>query len=262
MLRPLKLTPLQFKPAGYVPPIVHPLLAAAAKGLDLEPTIRSITKSFGFDAFMYGICLDPQPAAEARQFVYTTLPIEWVQRYDKCDYIDIDPRIRAMTDASLPIIWDQQTFRGKADRLDQFFDDALKYGIASGISLPIRDARGRFAVMALNSVIPINDEIRLQQINRNFGEIMLFAQYFHDLLMTALLDKTIGPIDQGKPLSPRERECLVLVARGLASEDISQRMSITVRTVQWHFDSVRAKLGAANRQEAVALAIKRGIIIV
>jgi DNA-binding CsgD family transcriptional regulator len=29
-----------------------------------------------------------------------------------------------------------------------------------------------------------------------------------------------------------------------------------------HFDSVRLKLGAANRQEAVALAIKRGIIVV
>ena len=116
--------------------------------------------------------------------------------------------------------------------------------------------------MALSSAVPINDEIRLQQINRNFGEIMLFGQYFHELLMTALLDKTVGPVDQGKPLSPRERECLALVARGLASEDISRLMTITVRTVQMHFDSVRAKLGAANRQEAVALAIKRGIIIV
>ncbi|MEP7062123.1 MAG: LuxR family transcriptional regulator [Betaproteobacteria bacterium] len=262
MLRPLKLMPLQFKASGYVPSIVQPLLAAAAKGLDLEPIIRSITKGLGFDNFMYGICIDPQPTAETRQFVYTTLPLEWVRQYDKCDYIEIDPRVRMMADASLPIIWDQKTYRGKSSRLDRFIDDALKHGVASGISLPIRDARRRFAIMALSSAIPFNDDIRLEQINRIFGEIMLFGQYFHELLMTALLDKAVGPVDQGKPLSPRERECLAHVARGLASEDISQRMSITVRTVQMHFDSVRAKLGAANRQEAVALAIKRGIIVV
>jgi DNA-binding CsgD family transcriptional regulator len=257
MLRPLKLTPLQFKATGYIPSIVQPLLAAAAKGLDLEPIIRSITRRMGFENFMYGICIDPQPSAQSRQFVYTTLSMEWVRQYDKCDYIEVDPRVREMADASLPIIWDQTTYRGRSLRLDQFIDDALKHGVASGISLPIRDARRRFAIMALSSAVPINDEIRLQQINRNFGEIMLFGQYFHELLMTALLDKTVGPVDQGKPLSPRERECLALVARGLASEDISRLMTITVRTVQMHFDSVRAKLGAANRQEAVALAIKR-----
>jgi len=32
------------------------------------------------------------------------------------------------------------------------------------------------------------------------------------------------------------------------------------RTVQYHFDSIRSKLGAANRQEAVALAVRDGVI--
>jgi DNA-binding CsgD family transcriptional regulator len=262
MLGLLKLTPLQICASGYVAPIAQSLVTAVAKGDDWEPVVQSITRGFGFDSLMYGICLDPQPCAESRQFVYTTASPEWVRRYDKCGYVDIDPRVRKTAAKALPIVWDQRTFRGVSDRIDDFLNDALTFGIASGISIPIRDAHGRPAIMTLNSTIPLNDEVRLAQINRNCGEFMLFGQYFHEFLMTALLDKTVGPVDQGKPLSPRERECLVLVARGLASEDISQRMSITVRTVQWHFDSVRAKLGAANRQEAVALAIKRGIIIV
>ncbi len=262
MLRPLKLKSNKCKTYDYVPPIVRPLIAAADSGSDLEPLIHSITRSLGFESFMYGICLDARPCSEARQFVYTTLPSEWVQRYDQQGYIDVDPRVRALTTAPLPVVWDQRTFRGESSKMDQFFDDAARHGVASGISFPIRDSRGRPAIIALSSSIPQCDEIRLQQINRNFGEIMLFGQYFHELIMTGLMDRAVGAVDQGKPLSPRERECLMYVARGLASEDISERMSITVRTVQMHVDSVRAKLGASNRQEAVALAIKRGIIIV
>lgn len=261
MLRPLKLAPVQFKAYEYVPPIVQPLIAAAAKGDDLEPVVRSITRCLGFETFMYGICLDARPCAEARQYCYTTMAIDWVRRYDKYNYVDIDPRVRNIAAAALPIVWDQRTFRGASPKVDDFLNDALTFGIASGVSIPISDARGRPAIIALSSAIPINDEARLIQINRTFGDIMLFGQYFHELLMTALLDRAVGPVDQGKPLSPRERECLALGAKGLASEDISLCMSITVRTVQMHFDSVRAKLGAANRQEAVALAIKRGIIL-
>jgi DNA-binding CsgD family transcriptional regulator len=175
--------------------------------------------------------------------------------------MDVDPRVRVVTDATLPIVWDQRTYRGVSERVDQFLNDSLKHGVASGISFPIRDARGRPAVMALSSKIPTNDDVRLQQINRNLGDIMLFGQYFHELLMTSLVDKEIGPLNY-LPLSPRERECLLFIARGLGSEDVAQCMSISVRTVQMHVDSIRAKLGAANRQEAVALAIKHGLIVV
>jgi len=262
MLRSLKLTPARCKTYSYLPTIVQPMVAAAAEGADLEPLIRSVTQSLGFETFMYGICLDARPCAGARQFVFTTMPVEWVRRYDEYNYIDVDPRVRALSTAPLPVVWDRTTFRGESAKMDLFLRDASNHGLTSGISFPIGDTRGRPAIMALNSSIADWDEARLQQINSNFGDIMLFGQYFHELIMTGLLDKAIGPLNQGRALSPRERECLGFIARGLASEDISERMSITVRTVQMHVDSMRTKLGASNRQEAVALAIKRGIIVV
>ena len=261
MLRLLKLVPFPVQPACYVAPIAQPLVTAAMNGEDLDETVRSITRSFGFDCFLWGICMDPRPTAQSRHYGYTTIDPEWPKRYDKYNYIEIDPRVRGTADNALPIVWDQKTFRGQSCQVDAFLDDALSFGIASGITFAVKDARGRPAMMAFSSPIRANDDIRLQQINRNFGDIMMFGQYFHELIMTGLLDRAVGRVDQGKPLSPRERECLTFVARGLASEDISLRMSITVRTVQMHVDSIRAKLGAANRQEAVALAIKRGILI-
>lgn len=241
---------------------MQPLVEAAEKGLDLEPAIREITHRLGFESFMYGICLDPIPCTDARQLVYTTLPQDWVRRYEALRYIDVDPRVRQITQGTLPIIWDQRTYRGRSRALDQFLDDSCAHGVASGISLAVRDAQRRPTVMALNSTITVNKDSRTSRLTEHFGDIMLLSQYMHELVMVPALERTLGPSEPSPHLTRRERECLALGARGLASSDISRCMSITVRTVQMHFDSVRLKLGAANRQEAVALAIKRGIIVV
>lgn len=262
MLRRLKLMPSQFKASGYVPPIMQPLVEAAEKGLDLEPAIREITHRLGFESFMYGICLDPSPANYAHQFVYTTLPMQWIKIYDERGYIEIDPRIKQIGEAALPIIWDQRTYRGKSKKVDRFMDDCVRFGVGSGALYPIHDAFRRPAVMSLSMPFRRLSLARSAMIKSNLAAGLMFGQCIHEFLMVPALRKLLGPPIPVPRLTPRERECLILGAKGLSSKDISRCMSITVRTVQMHFDSVRLKLGAANRQEAVALAIKRGIIVV
>ncbi len=58
-----------------------------------------------------------------------------------------------------------------------------------------------------------------------------------------------------KLLSPRERQCLIWVAEGKTSADISTIMAITPRTVIKHITNATRKLGAKNRTQAVARAI-------
>lgn len=55
-------------------------------------------------------------------------------------------------------------------------------------------------------------------------------------------------------LSPRERECLGLVADGLRIKAIAAELGIRPVTVELHLANARRKLGAANREQAVALA--------
>ncbi len=64
-----------------------------------------------------------------------------------------------------------------------------------------------------------------------------------------------GPSAQ---LSPREREVLELAARGLRNRAIADHLSISVRTVEGHLNSILAKLGASTRVEAVLHAISHG----
>ena len=68
-----------------------------------------------------------------------------------------------------------------------------------------------------------------------------------------------GGIDQ---LTPREMDVLRLLAEGLPNRKIGDRLSISERTVKYHVASILAKLEAANRTEAVMVAIERGLITV
>ena len=61
-------------------------------------------------------------------------------------------------------------------------------------------------------------------------------------------------------LTPREIEVLELLAEGRSNKSIAQRLGISDQTVKFHVASILAKLGAANRTEAVRLAVRRGLI--
>jgi DNA-binding CsgD family transcriptional regulator/tetratricopeptide (TPR) repeat protein len=61
-------------------------------------------------------------------------------------------------------------------------------------------------------------------------------------------------------LTPREHDVLDLVATGRSNREIAQQLFISAKTVSVHISNVLAKLGAASRTEAVAIARRRGLI--
>ncbi len=61
-------------------------------------------------------------------------------------------------------------------------------------------------------------------------------------------------------LTTREREILTLVAQGRSNAEIGRQLFISPKTVSVHVSNVMAKLGAAGRTEAVALARRDGVL--
>ena len=66
--------------------------------------------------------------------------------------------------------------------------------------------------------------------------------------------------DADNELTPREHDVLELLVDGASNKEIARRLGIAASTVKFHVRSIADKLGADGRAEAVAHALRRGII--
>ncbi|GGV12094.1 DNA-binding response regulator [Streptomyces spectabilis] len=63
-----------------------------------------------------------------------------------------------------------------------------------------------------------------------------------------------------EPLTPREREVVAMVARGMTNDEVAAALFVTLSTVKTHLGSIQRKFGARNRVEVAARAWQHGLI--
>jgi NarL family two-component system response regulator LiaR len=82
-----------------------------------------------------------------------------------------------------------------------------------------------------------------------------------DPVVAARLVETIAA-DGEEPLhrlTPREREVLVLIARGQSNKRIAHELALSEKTVKTHVGHVLAKLGVSDRTQAAVVAVRAGL---
>ncbi|HWC79297.1 MAG TPA: response regulator transcription factor [Pseudonocardiaceae bacterium] len=129
---------------------------------------------------------------------------------------------------------------------DEYVFDALAAG-ASGFLL--KDARPEDLISGIRSVAA-GDALLAPSVTRRL--IGLFA---HD--RPAQSRRTGDPVGL---LTNREREVLLLVARGLSNTDIATTLHITDHTVKTHVANLLNKLDLRDRVHAVIFAYEHGVI--
>jgi DNA-binding CsgD family transcriptional regulator len=63
-------------------------------------------------------------------------------------------------------------------------------------------------------------------------------------------------------LTQREKEVIALLAEGASNKLIARRLDISVHTAKFHVAAILEKLGAVNRTDAIAIAMREGLVLV
>jgi NarL family two-component system response regulator LiaR len=62
------------------------------------------------------------------------------------------------------------------------------------------------------------------------------------------------------PLTPREREVIALIGRGMPNKLIARELSLSEKTVKAHVSNILAKLGVTDRTQAALYAVREGLV--
>jgi len=74
------------------------------------------------------------------------------------------------------------------------------------------------------------------------------------------IEKMLEEFPPVPELTERQRDILQSVARGLSNADIAKQFGISATVAREHISAVLAKVGAANRTEAVAIALRKHLL--
>jgi len=240
-------------------PWLLPIVEAARNNESLFAPVQTIIKAMGFTSFLYAVGTSEELHRDERFYFWTSVPVEWIREYDTQSYIEIDPRVaHGWSLWPPPLIWDS-SLGSKQPLTRRFMERAAQHGIGSGLAIYFRDG-GHKIMFALN-----RPERRLKasarlEIAAATTQAMHLGSVLHSVFWSEVMERGVPPMQQGSPLSARERQCLQLAAHGMTSFDIGEKLGITERTANFHFSNILSKLGVLNRNEAIAKGVCHGLI--
>jgi DNA-binding CsgD family transcriptional regulator len=187
---------------------------------------------------------DPNPTP----FIFHNWPDAWNSLYMQRNYGAVDPVPRAAMTSAMPLTVGD-LIAGKAGFLPgpesaEYFAMAEKMTGGRGLIVPISGPYGYHGIVAL---VGGREDFTLGER----AQLHLLGIYAHDRLLT-LFGKTTAAAVQ---LSAREVEVMRLARTGAGDEAVSQQLGISVRTVRFHFENARKKLGVKTRAEAMVKAV-------
>ena len=206
---------------------------------------------FGFRHVAY-LTLRSPILAPQNWIVSTTYPREWQSRYIDRSYASLDPVLNACSHALLPVNWDTVPITSLEAR--NLVGEAVDFGIGkTGISVPLRSPDGSFGLVSFTADQQTDD---WGPSSATMASLTLLAMHCH-----ARANHLLGAKDMEIGLSAREVECIIWSSSGKSLAETARLMGISERTVRFHRENIRVKLGTETTMESVSKAVSLGLIV-
>ena len=206
--------------------------------------------AIGFEYCSFGLRL-PVPIANPKTVVHQNYPKDWWERYQKNNYLRIDPTVRQGLTSNTLILWSAETFSSAPE----MWEDANAHGLRHGLAQPARDSQGTFGMLSLSRC---EQHLDKKELIANTPRVQHMIQMLL-VGMTRLVVPKMLP-ESLSHLTPREKEVLRWTADGKTSYEIGRILSISISAVNFHINNAVAKLDTSNKTQAVVKAALLGLL--
>ncbi|MCL4471140.1 MAG: LuxR family transcriptional regulator [Gammaproteobacteria bacterium] len=233
----------------------EPILNASSL-TELAREVRQAIRHLGFQHYLYGARVQNQ-GGETLQYIFSGYPEEWMQAYQAARHIEIDPIVEHcfLRNSATPVMWDNRLFNTPERRM--FWEEAQGFGVASGLSVPVRASRGEVALFSAANPERGRDAVEHQA--QMAGMMYVLSGYLHEAIRQLVYAPHLIPVAPAR-LTAREIECLAWWANGKTAWEIAQLLNLSERTVRFHFDNIKIKLGVQKKSHAIARAVKLQLV--
>jgi LuxR family quorum sensing-dependent transcriptional regulator len=192
-------------------------------------------------------------AAQSQHLLVSAYPTEWRDRYLDQRYVHIDPVVRRIKRDVSPFLWSEAVpfiQDEHSSDVKRMFGEAGEFRLKAGLAVPLITLEGAAATVSLGGeAIDLPPEAR--------GMIAMISTY---AIARAIDLRDRERKRMSAKLTPREVECLKWAAEGKTEWEISAILNVSEHTADKHLANAHRKLGAASRAQAVANAIRWGLI--
>ena len=168
-----------------------------------------------------------------------------------------DPVVQHCRTSGVPIAWDRNTYANA--RQTALWELAAGFEAGQGVAIAVHLAPSRHFLFGVNwnrkATLTYDQSIAAIAAIQTLA---VFAEPAAQRLCNRLLSRSL---DLNTNLSPRERECLYWVGRGMTDDIIGRILTISPRTVRKHVEACVLKLQASNRTEAAVTATRLGLTL-
>jgi len=221
---------------------------------DLKASLVSFTHKLGF-ATVSAIVVIDRPKGESAFLSIANLPQGFEEIYSAPDSSKRDPVLRRLKRLSVPITWDQSTYVG--DGAGDLWEEQARFGFRTGIAMALHLPGGRHFLLGVDRDSPLPR--KPSSLTRVVADLQLMAVYAQESavrLITPSADDTVGAIE----LTPRELDVLSWTMEGKSAWVAGQILGISEHTVVFHLKNAMSKLDCITKHQAVAKAIRLGLL--
>lgn len=227
------------------------LLREANSADEIADVLNANLESIGFHYWLYSIRFSEDACRLSDYHLHNYPPRLW-DEYLALKASPADPIASRCRNDVTPEVWMIERHGFDPGLENPLYGAARKAGITGGVCVPIRD----HGILLGNLTVATCTAISMDWLLDIRSHAMLLAAHLHQACK-----RFISPPTTAMPqLSERELECLTWASRGKTSWEISRVLAISERTVIYHLQKAKGKLGAATRQQAVARSVALGLL--